>query len=154
MVRKQIVVVTDGSCIGNGKIDAFGGWAAILMFGEHRTEISGGVEHTTNNRMELMAVLEAAKRLKAPCEMTVITDSKYVCRCFSSIKEWAEAGWYCSKGNRPKNLDLLKELMQIGVDGKHKFKFQYVKGHSGHPDNERADALAKAEALKLKEAAK
>ena len=101
---------------------------------------------TKNNRMELKAAIEATKQLKVPCDVTIVTDSQYVCRCFSSIREWYNNGWRNKSGGKPANLDLLKELMDIGVKGHHKFRFQYVEGHSGHPENERCDQLARAEA--------
>lgn len=146
MKRTVITIATDGSCLNNGAENAAGGWAAILRCGTHVKEIYGGELGTKNNRMELKAVIEAVKKLKNPCDVTVVTDSVYVCRCFSSIREWYNNGWKLKGGGKPANLDLLQELMVIGKDGHHKFRFQYVKGHSGHPDNERCDQLAKAEA--------
>ena len=146
MERKAIVIYTDGSCLNNGAPNAAGGWAAILTCGKHRKEIYGGELGTKNNRMELKAAIEATKQLKVPCDVTIVTDSQYVCRCFSSIREWYNNGWRNKSGGKPANLDLLKELMEIGVKGHHKFRFQYVEGHSGHPENERCDQLARAEA--------
>lgn len=147
--RKAIVIYTDGSCLDNGKENACGGWAAILTCGNHRREIYGGEVGTKNNRMELKAAIEAVKLIKVPAEITIVTDSQYVCRCFSSMREWYNSGWKTKSGAKPKNLDLLQELMEIGKAGHHKFHFQYVQGHSGHPENERCDALARAEARAL-----
>ena len=149
ITRRQITVYTDGSCLDNGKKNACGGWAAILTCGNHRKEIYGGEVGTKNNRMELRAAIEAVKLIKVPAEVTIVTDSQYVCRCFSSMREWRKSGWKTKSGNTPKNIDLLQELMAVGKAGHHKFRFQYIAGHSGQPENERCDKLAHAEARAL-----
>jgi ribonuclease HI len=149
-MRKIVTIATDGSCINNGKEETFGGWAAVLAFGEHRKEISGCTTHTTNNRMELQAIVESIKQLKVPCDVTFVTDNAYICRIFSSIKKWEDAGWYRSRGNRPKNLDLLMDFMELGRKGNHKFRFQYIDSLSEYPDSKRADFLAKSNAQTLR----
>lgn len=147
---KNVTIITDGSCLNNGRKGAYGGWASILKYGTHRKEIYGSGKNTTNNRMELMAVLEGAKALTLPCEILVITDSTYVCGVLGKLQTLAENNWYCSWKNHPKNLEMIQDLWQVLSDGKHSIKFQHIKGHSGDPENERADALATSAAKALK----
>ena len=145
MKRKSIVLTTDGSCLGNGK-NGIGGWAAILQYKEKKAEFTGAKENTTNNRMELTAVIKGLEKLTEPCDVLVVTDSIYVCRCLSNMSLYKEKGYVNKSGMIAKNDDLLKELLSVEQKGNHFIKFQHVKGHSGHPGNERANALATAEA--------
>lgn len=143
MERKEITVYTDGSCIGNGSENSKGGWAAIMIYGTMEKEITGSMKNTTNNRMELTAVIEAVKALKKPCAITIKTDSKYVITSAQNAPVWEKNNWTIASGHAPKNLDLVQELTRVGAKGHHKFRFQYVEGHAGDKYNERADKLAK-----------
>ena len=143
MERKNIIVYTDGSCIGNGAANNKGGWAAIMQYGEKTKEIFGSALNTTNNRMELQAVIEAVKVLKVPCVITIRTDSKYVITASQNAPMWEKCNWTIASGKAPKNLDLIQELTRVGAKGRHKFQFQYVEGHAGDKLNERADKLAR-----------
>lgn len=136
---KHVDIFTDGACSGN---PGPGGWGAILRYGEHEKEICGGDKETTNNRMELTAVIEALKLLKEPCEITIYTDSTYVCKAFLDgwIWNWIKKGWKKSDNSPVLNVELWKELLKELQ--KHEYKFIWVKGHDGHPENERCDALA------------
>lgn len=140
---KYVEIFTDGACSGN---PGPGGYGAILRYGEHIKEISGGAPDTTNNRMELSGVIEALKLLKEPCKVTVITDSQYVCNGIEKgwAKSWKAKGWKRA-GNEPvANPELWDELLRL--TGIHEVKFQWVRGHDGHPENERCDHLAVAAA--------
>lgn len=145
-IRTAVTIYTDGSCLRNGAENAPGGWAAIMQFGNNRKELCGGAIGTTNNQMELTAVIEALKKLNRPCDATIVTDSQYVIRIFSSMKDWYSAGWKQKSGKAPANMDLIRQLVDVGIAGKHKFHWQYVKGHDGHPENERCDKIAKQQA--------
>ena len=136
---KKVEIFTDGACSGN---PGPGGWGAILRYGTREKEISGSEENTTNNRMELTAVIEAVKLLKEPCEIIITTDSSYVCKAFSEgwLDSWILKGWRKSDKSPVLNVELWKELLDV-LDG-HDYKFVWVKGHDGHPENERCDALA------------
>lgn len=156
MTRKQITIYTDGSCLNNGKADSYGGWAAILSYCDkkqqiHRKEYCGGNIGTTNNRMELAAIIGGISKLIVPCDITVVTDSKYAINVLSKVPDFAKNEWHypCGTGN-PLNLEQLKTFWQILSKGKHTIKFQYIKSHDGNPENEHADALAKAEARAMK----
>lgn len=140
---KKVDIFTDGACSGN---PGPGGWGAILRYCGHTLELSGGEAATTNNRMELTAVIEALRKLKEPCELTVYTDSKYVCDAF--LKGWVDAWIKNSWRKSDKKPVLNPELWQALVSeiSKHKYSFVWVKGHAGHPENERCDALATAQA--------
>lgn len=129
-----IEIYTDGACSGN---PGPGGWGAILRYGEHEKELSGGEAETTNNRMEMMAVIKALEALKKPSDVKLYTDSTYVQK---GVSEWM-AGWK-AKGwpSKIKNQDLWKRIDSL-VQA-HKVEFIWVKGHAGHPENERADQLA------------
>lgn len=129
-------IYTDGACSGN---PGPGGWGAILRFGGVEKELSGGEENTTNNRMEMLAAIRALEALKKPCAVRVHTDSQYLQK---GVTEWM-AGWK-RKGwpARIKNQDLWKEL--DALLGTHTVTFHWIRGHDGHPENERADALARA----------
>ena len=139
---KKVNVYTDGSCSGN---PGPGGWGAVLVYGTKEKEMSGGSSDTTNNRMELTAVIEALSALKEPCEVVLTTDSKYVADSISKgwVYGWKKKGWRKSDNTPALNVDLwerMLELMRI-----HKLEIVWVKGHAGHPYNERCDALAVAQ---------
>lgn len=140
---KRVLVYTDGACWGN---PGPGGWAAILLWGPHRKEISGGEEHTTNNRMELRAAIEALKALKEPAEVELFTDSAYLKRGVTEwLPRWKAQGWKRREGKVWKpvaNADLWQELDTLL--GKHRVRFHWVEGHSGNPENARANQLARA----------
>lgn len=140
-----IEVFTDGACSGN---PGAGGWGVILRYGEIEKELSGGGENTTNNRMELTAVIEALKALKKECDITIYTDSRYV---MDGVQEWMPNwklnGWKTTNKKSPvKNVELWQILDSLL--SKHKIKWVWVKGHNGHPENERVDKLARDEAKK------
>ncbi|NLR73634.1 MULTISPECIES: ribonuclease HI [Leeia] len=140
MSKDVVVIYTDGACKGN---PGTGGWGAILCYGEHRKEIFGGEAHTTNNRMEMMAVIEALRLLKRPCTIQVHTDSQYVQKGISEwLKGWKARGWKTAAKEPVKNADLWQEMDQLTVP--HQISWHWVKGHAGHPMNERADQLANA----------
>lgn len=138
---KEVVIYTDGACSGN---PGPGGWAALLLFGEHKKEISGGEKNTTNNRMEIMAVIQALKALKEPCVAKVHSDSAYVVNCFKQgwYKNWVKNGWKNSKKQPVENQDLWKELLSLMEE--HKVEFVKVKGHADNEYNNRCDELAVA----------
>lgn len=143
---KEVTVYTDGACCGN---PGPGGWGAILDYKGKRKELSGGEAQTTNNRMELTAVIEALSALKEPCTVTVITDSRYVSDGITL--GWA-AGWkknnWRKKDRKPAlNPDLWDTLLNLCE--KHKVVFSWIKGHAGHPENERCDEMAVAQSLKF-----
>lgn len=133
----QVVIYTDGACSGN---PGPGGWGAWLSYGDHEREICGGEVDTTNNRMEMMAVIQALRLLNRPCDVKIITDSKYVMDGSRSwMPAWKARGW--SRGNKEiKNLDLWK-LLDAELS-QHQVHWKWVRGHSGNPGNERADQLA------------
>ncbi len=143
---KNIEIYTDGACSGNpGK----GGWAAVLVYKNNEKEISGGEKDTTNNRMELTAVIMALKALKEPCEVKLTTDSKYVCDAINKgwVYSWKSRGWKKADKKPALNIDLWEQLLeQLDI---HKVEFIWVKGHNGHKYNERCDRLAVAEYNKL-----
>ena len=144
---KEVTVFTDGACSGN---PGPGGWGAILRFGEHEKELSGGEAETTNNRMELSAVIAALSALKEPCRVTVVTDSKYVSDAVTLgwAEGWRKKGWQRAGGAPAQNPDLWEKLLNLLKV--HEVKFVWVKGHDGHPENERCDRLAVAESQKSK----
>lgn len=137
-----IEIFTDGACSGN---PGSGGWGAILRYGDTEKELSGGAADTTNNRMELTAVIEALKALKRECEITLYTDSRYVMDGVNEwLPNWKRNDWRTTnKKSAVKNVDLWQELDQLLP--KHKIKWVWVKGHNGHPENERVDKLARAQ---------
>ncbi len=143
---KKLNIYTDGACSGNpGK----GGWGAVLVYNGVEKEISGAEMHTTNNRMELTAVIKALQLLKEPCEVELTTDSKYVCDAVNKgwVYGWKKKGWIKSDKKPALNVDLWKELLkQLNI---HKVTFIWVKGHNGHPYNEKCDKLAVSEYQKL-----
>ncbi len=137
---KTVDLFTDGACSGN---PGPGGWGAILRYGAHEKEFSGGAADTTNNRMELTAVIEGLAALKSPCAVTVHTDSKYVMDGVTKyLARWKEKGWKTADRKPVKNPDLWQTL--DAALQKHRVRWIWVKGHNGHPENERADALARA----------
>jgi Ribonuclease HI len=141
----HVEIATDGACKGN---PGPGGWGALIRFGERELELSGGEPLTTNNRMEMMAAIRALEALKRPCQVTLSTDSKYVMDGITKwVFGWQRNGWRNAEKKPVKNADLWQEL--IAATARHQIKWEWVKGHNGHPDNERADALACAEALKF-----
>ncbi len=134
-----IEIFTDGACSGN---PGPGGWAAILRSGPHEKEFSGGEAATTNNRMELTAVIEGLRKLKGPSHVIVHTDSRYVMDGASKwLKGWKVKGWKTADKKPVKNEDLWRALDQEMA--RHQIAWRWVAGHSGHPENERADALAR-----------
>lgn len=144
---KEVTVYTDGACLGN---PGPGGWGALLIFGKHEKEISGGEAHTTNNRMELMAAIAALQQLKEPCNITLYTDSTYVMKGMSEwVKGWAAKGWKTADKKPVKNADLWQQLVRDAAQ--HKVQWKWVKAHNGHVENERVDLLARNAALVFKE---
>jgi len=138
---KQIEIFTDGSSLGN---PGAGGWCAILRYKGNEKIISGGENYTTNNKMELTAVIEALKALKEPCEIELYSDSTYVLK---GINEWLK-NWVKKNFKNVKNPELWKEFLEVSKP--HKIHINWVKGHSGHKENEICDKIAKKEALKRK----
>ena len=136
---KTVTIYTDGACSGN---PGPGGWGAILMYGPHRKELSGGEAHTTNNRMELTGVIMALSALKYPCKVRLTTDSKYVVDGVTKgwAKSWRKKGWKKSDGKPALNPDLWGQLLDL-LDV-HDVEFSWIKGHAGHEENERCDRLA------------
>lgn len=145
-MRKRVAVYTDGACLGN---PGPGGWAAILIWGPHRKEISGGEAQTTNNRMELRAAIEALRALKEPAEVDLYTDSLYLQKGVTEwLPRWKEQGWKRREGKTLKpvaNADLWHELDALLE--KHRVHFHWIEGHSGNLENARANQLAR-EAMK------
>jgi len=139
---KKIEIFTDGSCLGN---PGNGGWCAILRYKGYQKILSGAEKNTTNNRMELLAVIKALEALKEPCEVELYSDSTYVLK---GLNEWLE-GWIKKDFKKVKNVDLWKQYIEISKP--HKIHINWIKGHSGHKENELCDKIAKEEAQKLKE---
>lgn len=137
---KQVAIYTDGACLGN---PGPGGWAALLKYEGRERMISGSESETTNNRMEMRAVVEALTVLKEPCRVTIYTDSRYVMHAFTEnwIAGWKQKGWKTSAGKDVANQDLWLEL--DALIQKHQVSWQWVKGHDGHPENERVDKEAR-----------
>ena len=145
---KQVEIFTDGACQGN---PGPGGWGAILRFGAHEKELSGGDSNTTNNRMELSGVIEAFKMLKEPCKVDLYSDSQYVCNALSKgwAKKWRANGWMRNKKEPALNPELWAELLKLTEV--HQVTVHWIKGHAGHPENERCDRLAVAAAEQAKQ---
>lgn len=140
---KQVAIFTDGACKGN---PGPGGWGAILRTGGHEKELSGSAPATTNNRMELTAIIRALQALKAPCQVQLHTDSRYVIDGITKwIFGWMKNGWKTAAKKPVLNDDLWQEL--LAATKPHKIEWIWVKGHAGHPENERADVLASNAAL-------
>ena len=140
MIEKKVVLTTDGACLGN---PGPGGWAALLRFVDHEKLLTGGETDTTNNRMELSAVIHGLRGLKQACEVKIVTDSKYVMNAFVEgwFKNWERNGWKTAAKKPVKNQDLWQELADE-ID-KHRIEWKWVKGHAGHDDNERVDVAAR-----------
>ena len=138
-MKKRVEIFTDGACSGN---PGPGGYGAILRVGEHVKELSGGEANTTNNRMELMGVISALSALKYPCDVVLTTDSKYVVDSVTKgwARGWKAKGWIKSDKKPALNVDLWEKLLDL-LDV-HNVRFVWVKGHAGHPENERCDELA------------
>lgn len=138
---KNVTIYTDGACSGN---PGPGGWGAILMYAQHRREMSGYEELTTNNRMELTAAIMALQALKEPCRVELYTDSAYLCNAFLQrwIIGWQRNGWKTSTKKDVENRDLWEEL--ISLSHTHSIEWHKVKGHSDNPHNNRCDELARA----------
>ena len=143
---KEIELFTDGACSGN---PGPGGWACLLRYRDKEKELSGGASQTTNNRMELTAVIEGLKHLKEPCIVNLSTDSKYVMDGVTQyLENWIQNGWKKSNKKPVLNVDLWQDL--VGELNRHKINWNWVKGHAGHPENERVDTLACMERDKFK----
>jgi len=140
--KKAITLYSDGSSLGN---PGPGGWGTILEYNGTKKEFSGGENNTTNNRMELTAVIEGLKRLKEPCSVKVVTDSSYVA---NAINQWLK-NWVAKDFKKVKNVDLWQEYLKVSKP--HEVIATWVRGHNGHPENERCDTLATSEAKKIKE---
>ncbi len=134
----RVEIATDGACKGN---PGPGGWGAIIRSGDREKELSGGEAQTTNNRMEMTAAIEALNALKRPCRVTLSTDSRYVMDGLTKwLKGWQRNGWKTSDRKPVKNADLWQAL--IAAAEPHRIEWKWVRGHDGHPENERADRLA------------
>jgi len=139
---KKIEIFTDGSCLGN---PGNGGWCAILRYKGHQKILSGAQKDTTNNRMELMAVIRALEALKEPCDIELYSDSTYVLK---GLNEWLK-GWVKKDFKNVKNVDLWKKYIEVSKP--HKIHINWIKGHSGHTENEMCDKIAKEKAQSLKD---
>ncbi len=135
---KTVSLYTDGACKGNpGK----GGWGVLMRYGSHKKELFGGEAHTTNNRMELTAIIQGLAALKRPCAVVIYTDSQYVKNGMEKwIHGWKKNGWKTASKQPVKNEDLWQQLDRLAAQ--HQIQWQWVRGHAGHAENERADALA------------
>ena len=142
---KEVIIYTDGACSGN---PGAGGWGTILVYKGKEKEMSGGAPETTNNRMELTAVIEGLKALKETCKVTVVTDSQYVANGINLgwAKSWKENNWRKKDRKPALNPELWEELLSL-ID-KHEVTVEWVRGHDGHPENERCDKMAVAESQK------
>ncbi len=144
---RKVEIYTDGACSGN---PGAGGWGTILVYNGHEKELSGGEANTTNNRMEMTAVIEGLKALKEPCEVTLTSDSQYVCNAITKgwAKSWQKNNWVKSDKTQAKNPDLWEEILKLLAI--HKVNIVWVRGHNGHPYNERCDKLAVEQSQKYK----
>lgn len=144
---KKVDIYTDGACSGN---PGPGGWGTILIYNGHEKEMSGGELETTNNKMELTAVIKGLSALKEPCDVTITTDSKYVCDAINQgwLSKWVTNNWRKADKKPVLNVDLWEQLLPLL--NKHNVKFVWVKGHNDHPQNERCDKLAVAEYAKYR----
>ncbi|AZI36762.1 ribonuclease H [Caenibius tardaugens NBRC 16725] len=140
---KHVEIFTDGACKGN---PGPGGWGALLRMGKHEKELSGSDPHTTNNRMEMTAAIRALDALIEPCEVLLHTDSKYVMDGITRwVHGWKRNGWVTASKKPVQNAELWHDLIEVAA--KHKIEWIWVKGHSGHPENERVDKLASDAAI-------
>lgn len=138
----SVMLYTDGACLGN---PGPGGWAAILRYGSHEKELTGGADDTTNNQMELMAVISGLEALKRPSQIHIVTDSRYVMDGIQKwMANWKRNGWRTAAKKPVKNVEYWQRL-DAALTG-HQPSWEWVKGHAGHPENERCDQLASAEA--------
>ena len=146
-MKKTVELYTDGACSGN---PGPGGWGAILRFGAHEKELSGGEANTTNNRMELTAVIEGLRALKEPCSVRLTTDSRYVADGIGKgwAENWRKNGWRKADKKPALNPDLWEQLLLLCAT--HELEICWIKGHAGHPENERCDALAVAASQRIK----
>lgn len=136
---ERVQIWTDGACSGN---PGPGGWGSLMRFGDHEKELSGGADDTTNNRMELQAAIESLKALKKKCHVDLYTDSQYVRGGITGwIKNWKKNGWRTANKKPVKNIELWQALED--ALSHHEVEWHWVKGHNGHPENERADELAR-----------
>jgi ribonuclease HI len=136
----KVIIYTDGACKGN---PGPGGWGVLLKAEGIERELFGGEDLTTNNRMELMAVIEALRALKRPCDVTLFLDSEYVRKGITEwVKGWKARGWKTASKQPVKNVDLWQILDDLVTNSPHQIEWRWVKGHAGDPGNERADALA------------
>ena len=136
----QVEIFTDGACSGN---PGPGGWGVVLRYGDVEKELSGGEKATTNNRMELMAAIAGLEALKQPCRVALYTDSRYLCDGITKfLPNWKARGWKTAAKEPVKNVDLWQRLETAGAG--HEIAWHWVRGHAGHKENERADALARA----------
>lgn len=140
---KKVTLYTDGACSGN---PGPGGYGVILEFGDYTKELSGGFRNTTNNRMEMMAVIVGLSALKEPCEVQVVSDSRYVVDAVEKgwVRKWRAKGWMRNRKEKAKNADLWRRLLDL-LD-RHRVAFAWVRSHNHHPQNERCDQLAVAAA--------
>ena len=137
-----VEIFTDGACLGN---PGPGGWAALLRYGARESELAGGAPHTTNNRMELMAVISGLEALTRPCSVRLVTDSRYVMDGIRSwLPVWKRNGWRTAAKKPVKNIDLWQRLDTAAA--RHEIEWLWVRGHAGHAENERVDALARQQA--------
>jgi ribonuclease HI len=139
--RKNVTIYTDGGCINN---PGPGGYGVVLLYGSHRSELSGGFRLTTNNRMEIMAAIAGLSALKESCRVTLYSDSQYLVNAIEEgwAERWRENGWKRNKKEMALNPDLWEELLELCK--KHRVKFKWVRGHAGNEENERCDELAQA----------
>jgi ribonuclease HI len=145
-VDKTVSIHTDGACLGN---PGPGGWAALLRYKGHERELSGGEPDTTNNRMELMGAIMGLEALSEPCKIVLTTDSQYVRKGITEwMSNWVRRGWKTAGGDPVKNRDLWERLHAASL--RHSIDWKWVKGHSGQPENERVDVLARVQAEKLR----
>jgi ribonuclease HI len=136
--KEQVEIFTDGACRGN---PGPGGWGALLRFKGRERELSGAEAHTTNNRMELLAAIEALEALSRSCQVSLTTDSQYLCKGIQEwLPRWRERDWKTADRKPVKNVDLWQRLDAAAA--RHQVEWHWTRGHSGHPENERADALA------------
>jgi len=137
---RNITIYTDGACSGN---PGPGGYGVVMIYGEHRKELSGGDNSTTNNRMEIMGVIIGLQTLKHPCQVDLYSDSRYVVDAIAKgwVLRWQQNNWMRNKKEPALNVDLWEQLLPLL--NMHKVTFHWVKGHAGHPENERCDELAR-----------
>lgn len=145
-VRKHVEIYTDGACSGN---PGPGGWGAILRYRGHERELSGGAPETTNNRMELTAVLSALQALREPCDVTVYSDSQYIVKAFNDgwLRKWQRNGWLTASKQPVENQDLWQALLSAADP--HRITWEWVKGHADNALNNRCDELARAAAAEV-----